>query len=84
MLTSIPIISPVDIPLTAPQAARLLSPPPVVEDADYTVHDPIAPSLDPARYALDEMEQAAYIAEYHDSEWWRERLAIIRKRLAEG
>jgi hypothetical protein len=84
MLISIPIISPIEVPLTAPHTQRLLpSAQPQIVDADYTIHDDTSGTRDTATYALDEIEQAAYIKEYHDSEWWRERLRMIRKRLAE-
>jgi hypothetical protein len=84
MLISIPIISPIEVPLTAAYAQRLLpSPQSQIVDADYTIHDDVSGMRDTAQYALDEIEQAAYVKEYHDSEWWRERLRLIRKRLAE-
>jgi hypothetical protein len=52
-------------------------------DADYTIHDDVPGTGDTTGYVLDEIEQAVYIKEYHDPEWWRERLRSIRKRLAE-
>ena len=84
MLISIPVISPIEVQLTAAHAQRVLpSPQQQIVDADYTIHEDVSGTRDTAGYALDEIEQAAYIKEYHDSEWWRERLRIIRKRLAE-
>ena len=84
MLNSIPIISPIEVPLTAAHAQRLLpSAQAQIVDAEYTIHDDVSGVRDAANYALDEIEQAAYIKEYHDSEWWRERLRMIRKRLTE-
>ena len=84
MLIAIPVISPVEVQLSAAHVARLLPSGQLgIVDVDYTVHD-VQPELDPAKYALDEIEQAAYISEYHDSEWWRERIAMLRKRLREG
>jgi hypothetical protein len=84
MLISIPVISPIEVPLTAEYAQRLLPPPQSqIVDADYTIHDDVSVTEDTAGHALDEIEQAAYVKEYHDSEWWRERLQIVRKRLAE-
>lgn len=82
MLTSIPIISPIELTLGEPGVRRL--PPP-----DYEIHElPAAAVLtagsaaqNPAVTALDEIERAAQISEYHDFAWWDERIRIIRARL---
>jgi hypothetical protein len=82
MLTSIPVISPIEIKLGDPTVRRLPAPP------DYEVHAlPPAAVLaeaaakDPAIVALDEMEHATQISEYHDFSWWDERMRLIRARL---
>lgn len=82
MLINIPIISPIEITLGEPGVRRL--PPP-----DYEIHAlPAAtvltdetPAPDPATVALEEIERAAQISEYHDFSWWDERIRIIRARL---
>ncbi len=82
MLTNIPIISPIEVTLGEPGVRRL--PPP-----DYEIHAlPAAAVLtaettpqDPAIDALDEMERAAQISEYHDFSWWDQRIRLIRARL---
>jgi hypothetical protein len=82
VLTSIPIISPIELKLGEPEARRL--PPP-----DYEI-DALPPAAvlgvqaqrDPATMALDEIENAAQISEYHDFSWWDERVRIIREQLA--
>lgn len=81
MLTHIPFISPVDIQLGEPGVRRLPAP-------DYEIHalpptvmaTGSAPS-DPVVAALDEMERAAQIGEYHDFSWWDVRIRLIRARL---
>jgi hypothetical protein len=81
MLMSIPIISPVEITLGEPGARRL--PPP-----DYEI-DALPPAAvltagatrEPVVVALDEIERAAQVSEYHDFSWWDERIRIIRARL---
>lgn len=87
MLLAIPVISPVEVPMSAAQAQglrRLPSARDQIVDAEYTLHEETTARQETALYALDEIEQAAYIKEYHDSEWWRERLHMVRKRLVEG
>lgn len=82
MLMSIPVISPIEITLGEAGVRRL--PPP-----DYEIHalPPAAVltartrSLDPATAALDEMEHAAQISEYHDFSWWDQRIRTIRAQL---
>ena len=82
MLTSIPLISPIEVKLGEPTVRRLPAPP------DYEVHA-LAPAAvlteeatkDPAIAALDEMEHATQISEYHDFSWWDERIKLIRARL---
>lgn len=82
MLINIPIISPIEITLGEPGIRRL--PPP-----DYEIHALTAAAIltpetiaaDPAVIALDEMERAAQISEYHDFSWWDERIRVIRARL---
>lgn len=87
MFLAIPIVSPVEVPLSAAHAKglrRLPSARAEVVDAEYTLHEETTARQETAIYALDEIEKAAYIKEYHDSEWWRERLQMVRKRLIEG
>ncbi len=82
MLTSIPIISPIDVTLGQVGVLRLPAP-------DYEIHAlPPAADLavtptphDSAQVALDEMDRAAQIGEYHDFSWWDERIRLIRSRL---
>jgi hypothetical protein len=85
MLTSIPVISPIDIRI-GETGVRLLPSPP-----DYEVDALPAPAAyaldrtaDPAANALDEIERAAQVSEYHDFSWWDERIRIIRTALAPG
>ena len=94
MLTSIPIISPIEITLGEPGIRRL--PPPDYEihalpaaavlsagtNADTNAGTSAGTSEQPALTALDEIERAAQISEYHDFSWWDERIRIIRARLA--
>lgn len=88
-LWSIPVVMPVPVVL-GPEAARLL--PPAPEEADYTVHaldtaplalpaGSIAQVRADANVALDDMEAAARLSEYHDFDWWRERIARVRAGL---
>jgi hypothetical protein len=84
MLISIPIISPIEITLGEPTMRRL--PPP-----DYEVQAlPPAAALasgeerSPSLVALDEIERAAQVSEYHDFSWWDERIRIIRTRIGTG
>lgn len=87
MLMSIPVISPVDVRLgeAVSGAAFPLLP---SGEPDYTVqpleHAPALaalPGADPVRTALDDLERAARTSEYHDFEWWDERLRILRTAL---
>jgi len=91
-LFNIPLMMPVPIAL-GPEGARLLPPGP--DEADYTVHaldaEPLAlPSgaagatsvLAAANAALDDVEAATRASEYHDFDWWRERVTRIRAGLA--
>lgn len=87
-LLCIPIVMPLPIRL-GPEGARLL--PPGQEEPDYTVHaldaEPLA--LPPAsasahadaNTALDDMEAASRLSEYHDFDWWRERISRVRAAL---
>lgn len=53
-------------------------------DPDYTVMD-VEPELSAtgmAIRALDEMESAARVSEYHDFAWWRTRIEEIRAALS--
>lgn len=53
-------------------------------EPDYTVHElsPQAlPAPDPAIAALDDIEQATAVGEYHDFEWWRARISAVRAAL---
>ena len=82
MLTSIPVISPIEVILGEPEVRRLPAP-------DYEIHAlpaaavlmPAAPPPDPALSALDDIDRAAQIGEYHDFSWWDERIRIVRGRL---
>ena len=86
MLMSIPIISPIEIRVGEPGVRMLPAP-------DYEVHalPPAAilsaetptPPEDPAITALNEIELAAQISEYHDFSWWDERIRQIRERLSQ-
>jgi len=81
---SIPVISPIEIRLGEP-AIRMLPAP------DYEVHalpaaailsaETPTPPQDPAIAALNEIELAAQVSEYHDFSWWDERIQQIRERL---
>lgn len=82
MLMSIPVISPIELTLAEPAIRRLPAPP------DYEIHAlPPAAVLsleapkDPAIVALDEMEHATQVSEYHDFSWWDQRIRLIRVRL---
>lgn len=91
MLMSIPVIAPIDVDLASPSRGgeRLLAAGPLPQGADehepdYTVHElsPQAlPAPDPAVLALDDIEQAVAISEYHDFEWWSTRLSTVRSAL---
>ncbi len=86
MLMSIPIISPIEIRVGEPGVRMLPAP-------DYEVHalppaailsaETSTPPEDPAITALNEIELAAQISEYHDFSWWDERIRQIRDRLAQ-
>ncbi|MGI9090323.1 MAG: hypothetical protein ACR2GG_04365 [Gemmatimonadaceae bacterium] len=85
---SIPIISPIEITLRTDASARLLPAGTTGEDQepDYTVQElsapqPVLGAADTAVMALNEIEDAAAISEYHDFEWWRTRIAAIRSVL---
>ena len=88
---NIPGVMPVPIAL-GPEGARLLPPGP--DEADYTVHaldtgplalpaavDAGSPALADANTALDDVEAAARASEYHDFDWWQNRIARIRAGL---
>jgi hypothetical protein len=84
VLMSIPIISPVEVRLAEPGVRRLPAPP------DYEVDALPAATLaaelpsDPATTALDDIQRAARISEYHDFAWWEERISLIRAGLDRG
>ncbi|MGI8546569.1 MAG: hypothetical protein ACR2M1_04425 [Gemmatimonadaceae bacterium] len=85
---SIPVISPIEITLRTDATARLLpaGTPGEDQEPDYTVQELSAPqpaviTADPAVMALNEIEDAAAVSEYHDFEWWRTRIAAIRSVL---
>lgn len=79
-MMSIPIISPIELTLGEPGIRRL--PPPDYEvQALPAVALPAEPPQDPADLALDEIERAAQVSEYHDFSWWDERIRVIRARL---
>jgi len=81
VLTSIPIISPIEI--TLGETVLRLPPP------DYEIQDLAAPAVpvepadesSAAAVALDDIERAARISEYHDFSWWDERIRTIRAEL---
>lgn len=86
---SIPVISPIEITLRTDPGARLLPAGITGEDQepDYTVQElsaaqpAVTAAADPAVMALNEIEDAAAVSEYHDFEWWRTRIAAIRSAL---
>jgi hypothetical protein len=78
-MLSIPIISPIELTLGEAGVRRL--PPPDYE-IDALPPAPPAPR-GPATVALDEIEHAAQISEYHDFSWWDQRIRTIRARLGE-
>lgn len=90
-LGSTPVVMPVPIALGT--SARLLGAG-TPEEPDYTVYAldapstvaalpaPTEPDPDDARRALDEMESAARLSEYHDFDWWHARIAAVRAALA--
>lgn len=91
MLMSIPVISPIEVTLRDAGVRRL--PAPESDYPDYEVHALSAPAATaatamasgsartPAHAALDEIEHATQVSEYHDFSWWDERLRIIRAAL---
>jgi hypothetical protein len=88
VLMSIPVIAPIDVTLGEPGVRRL--PPPDYEiqaltEAESTVASTAAPTTalprDAAVVALEEIESAAQISEYHDFAWWDQRIRTIRARL---
>lgn len=86
MLMSIPVISPIEITIPREAGARLLPAGAASEDQepDYTVQElsPQAlPAPEPAVVALDEIEHATAVSEYHDFEWWQTRIGTIRAAL---
>lgn len=83
---SIPVISPIEVTLSRSAGARLLPSSTAGEEIepDYTVQElsPAAlPAPDPVAAALDEIERATAVSEYHDFEWWKSRLSLIRTAL---
>lgn len=93
---SIPVISPIDITIPRDSGARLL-PAGVAgeeQEPDYTVQELSPQTLpapetvqeavpEPAVAALNEIEHATAVSEYHDFEWWRTRISTIRSALEE-
>ena len=53
---------------------------PAAADADAPVSAAADARAD-ANTALDDMEAAARLSEYHDFDWWRERIARVRAGL---
>jgi hypothetical protein len=84
VLTSIPVISPIEVRITDPDIRRLPPPDyeiqPLLEDPGVSSAE-AQPETVPAVVALDEIERAARVSEYHDFEWWDERIRLIRARL---
>ncbi|MEO7041174.1 MAG: hypothetical protein ABI035_02830 [Gemmatimonadaceae bacterium] len=91
---SIPVISPIEIKLGEPTVRMLPAPPDyevhalppaavLIEEAteESTTASAQESTTDPAIAALDEMEHATQISEYHDFSWWDERIRLIRARL---
>lgn len=96
MLMSIPVISPIDVQIPRDSGARLLPAGAAGEEQepDYTVQELSPPALpapetapeavaEPAIAALNEIEHATAVSEYHDFEWWRTRISAIRLALDE-
>lgn len=92
MLMSIPIISPIEITIPRDSGARLLPAGAAGEEQeqepDYTVQELSPQALsapeavpEPAMAALNEIEHATAVSEYHDFEWWRTRISTIRLAL---
>lgn len=94
LIMSIPIISPIDLSpaqssikmLPAPEQPEVEQLPAGSEEPDYTVQEidhppPPAFIASPALMALNEMEQALEIQEYHDFGWWRKRLNLLREAI---
>lgn len=81
-MLSIPIISPIELKLGESGVRRLPAPPDYEIDAlpAAAVLNTESPK-DPAIAALDEIEHATQISEYHDFSWWDERIRLIRARL---
>jgi len=89
MLMSIPIIAPIELSLPAYGAKMLPSPDESgIQEAEYTVQEtstaPTTPRTafmvaSPALVALNEIERAAEISQYHDFGWWRQRINTIRE-----
>jgi len=88
MLMSIPVISPIELEIKIGEPGVRMLPPP-----DYEVHalppaailsaETSTPPEDPTVTALNEIELAAQISEYHDFSWWDERIRQIRARLGQ-
>jgi len=88
MLMSIPIIAPIELTLSGDGVKALPAPDQSgIEDAEYTVDESPAPYetpatafmvATPALVALNEIERAAEIGQYHDFGWWRQRVDTIR------
>jgi hypothetical protein len=81
---SIPVISPVEITLGEAGVRRLPAPDYEIQPLPaLTELSAQSPAPDPAMIALDEMERAAQISEYHDFSWWDVRIRAVRARLEE-
>lgn len=91
---SIPVISPIDIQIPRDSGARLLPAGAAGEEQepDYTVQElspqalpapelVLEPVPEPAVTALNEIEHATAVSEYHDFDWWRTRISTIRLAL---
>lgn len=81
-MLSIPIISPIDVMLTGP-GVRMLPPPDYeIQSLPPAMPEPeSAKGTDPVATALDEIELAARVSEYHDFAWWSDRINTIRASL---
>jgi hypothetical protein len=94
LIMSIPVISPIDLSpaqsstklLPAPEETEVEEVPAEGEEPDYTVQEveyppPPAFIASPALMALNEIEQALEVQEYHDFGWWKKRLNVLREAI---
>jgi hypothetical protein len=84
VLTRIPVISPIEVTLGPAGVRRLPAPDYEIDALPLVAALGVGTSRDPAIVALEEIETAARISEYHDFSWWEERLELIRTQLEQG